>query len=134
MITTYTDVFKAYGVDIAQRDDVQPTAEGLRAAAKVLEEKAKELDKPKLSKAQLEALNHAEKYSVDIIFNPLFSNEYRVVDEDATREKGVVQYTTNGYQRADVMHRNAVHDCGGINYRIMTDQWGDLEVVIQWPL
>lgn len=46
--------FSAYGINITRDERVvdEPTADNLRAAAKVLEEKAKELDKPKLTDGQ----------------------------------------------------------------------------------
>ncbi len=49
----YSSVWSGYGIDVKHSDlNTAPTAEGLRAAAKVLEEKAKELDKPRYTERQ----------------------------------------------------------------------------------
>lgn len=58
-----------------------PTPESLRAAAKVLEDKAKELEKPKISANQQAAIDYAREYCAVLIDLSLADCTYRIVDK-----------------------------------------------------
>lgn len=129
-LTTYDDKFKGMG-------DKEITPDNLRAAAKVLEDKAKELEKPKLTGRQLEYVNYAKSVEDSDGYVCLASFKksadgsctYTRIDKD-TGEK--VKFTNE--EKCTLLHQSFVNtDRCHLWFAIFKDEYGDHRTAMMYP-
>ena len=129
---SYTDIYAAYGVDIQQRNDVQPTAEGLRAAAKVLEGKAKELDKPKFTQEQTDVINLARRTKFKVY--DFKGSKHTRINTDAGNDLGKSAWLDTYFEVRDLLMTKDYYSRGQYyTTKIFKDDDDEVIVGLVWP-
>ena len=111
--------------------ETEPTPEGLRKAAEILLEKAKVLDKGKLSTAQLAALAYADEHSLDIINEMAGTRNYFRIDEYCTSQKGKAVHQSSYSETAKNRYVPLINVMD-VKLRTFVDECDDVEVAVVW--
>lgn len=121
------------------RDKSRETAtpEGLRAAAKLLEDKAKELEKPKLTLNQQVTLDYVknvrkEGKSVRLVkFGDAFGETtYQVINSDGSKASW-----DSGTDKCKIVHTFSqfITGIGFVSFKVYYGEYNDLEVAVSYP-
>lgn len=113
----------------AIKKEEEPTPESLRAAAKVLEEKAKELEKPSITGEQQAAIDYANAYSASLVDLDLSGDKYRFVDK--YRNFGELDGET--YSFTFIGTKYVMHNDYFVKLAVLIDYDNMLETFVVYP-
>ena len=130
----YTSYFNAYNLKVTAIRGDTVSSDALRAAAKVLEDKAAELDKPKLTKHQENLIALAKKQEATIVKQD--GSDFRIVQTYSSNWAGVeagdiddTTYKADKILRVFTVHYDTV---GYVQYVTMLDDDGELRTYLKW--
>lgn len=124
-----TTFLNAYGLVLEQRPEVKPSPAGLRAAAKILTDKADELEQPKWTKEQEAVIAWAEDRGIDAYKKGLDGKDYFIyrdltIDEDSTDFVDVDSF-------ARVVRADGVYSIMYTKVSVVEGSCGDYQLIVR---
>jgi len=130
MLNYYDLIGRTMTVQLNKPETEEATPESLRAAAKILEEKAKELDKPKVTPQQKAAFDWADKHGTKVRKFDFKNKKLTTMELSA---KGNVSESYSFNVEKHVSFNDLYDGSQWITLRTYVDDCGDLETCVQYP-
>jgi hypothetical protein len=131
----YTSYFNAYNLRVSAKANATMSPIALRAAAAVLEEKAKELEKPTLTAKQLAIIALGIKQEVQICSidgEDRYTLVHRYDSSWSEQKAGDLRDVSNSISTLLFKNSYYIKDVGWVYYQTLLDEDGELRTFLLW--